>query len=229
MSVAWPTRTTDWDDAVASFLRANPDWLASHPEVYRSLRPPTRVHGEVLADHMAAMVFRERQHAAKMAELTEAVLAAGRAATAMMARVPQAVVALVTSEDLAECLAVELPHILEVDAVCLCRRDGLAPLDGHVARLERLLAHRDVLFRVSPDDALALYSEAAGLARHDVLIRLPSVGVLGLACRYSLESRLHPPRLGLQFLGQVAATILGRSASPESSVNQPMCRKMVGQ
>ena len=52
--------------AVAAFLRANPDWLADNPELYRILTPPNRVHGEALADHMAAMVHAERAHAAAM-------------------------------------------------------------------------------------------------------------------------------------------------------------------
>ena len=40
---------------VAAFLRANPGWLAEHPELYQVLAPPLRVHGEGLADHMAAI------------------------------------------------------------------------------------------------------------------------------------------------------------------------------
>ena len=62
-------------------------------------RPPRRVHGEVLADHMAAMVRAERAHAAAMAERADGVLAAGRAAAGMTARVHEAVLALIGAED----------------------------------------------------------------------------------------------------------------------------------
>ena len=45
---------------VAAFLRANPGWLSEHPELYRVLHPPRRLHGEAMADHMAAMLTLER-------------------------------------------------------------------------------------------------------------------------------------------------------------------------
>ena len=54
---------------VEGFLRANPAWLAEHPELYRVLEPPVRVHGDGVTDHMAAMlqVQRERADSAVMA------------------------------------------------------------------------------------------------------------------------------------------------------------------
>src|SRR3979409_1906144 len=85
--------------AVAAFLRANPDYLANNPDLYRILTPPTRVHGEVLADHMAAMVHAERAHAAAMEERADDVLAAGRAAAGMASRVQAAVVGLRRATD----------------------------------------------------------------------------------------------------------------------------------
>src|SRR5471032_1699868 len=91
--------------AVAAFLRANPDWLADHPDLYRILTPPTRVYGEVLADHMAAMVLAERAHAAAMEERADDVLAAGRAAAGMASRVQEAVLALLRSSDPLDCVA----------------------------------------------------------------------------------------------------------------------------
>ena len=35
-------------EAVASWLRAHPRFLADNPELYRRMAPPARVHGEVL-------------------------------------------------------------------------------------------------------------------------------------------------------------------------------------
>ncbi len=37
-------------EEVSAFLRANPHFLAEHPELYRVLAPPQRVHGDALAD-----------------------------------------------------------------------------------------------------------------------------------------------------------------------------------
>ena len=51
-----PTRAKSESAAVAAFLRANPGWLSANPELYSTLEPPRRLHGEPLADHMAAML-----------------------------------------------------------------------------------------------------------------------------------------------------------------------------
>src|SRR6185503_6724634 len=98
---------------VAAFLRANPAWLAEHPELYQVLAPPNRVHGEGLADHMAAMVRAERERA-------DFVLAAGRAAAGLAARVQDAVLALLRSRDAIDCVSNDMPGILGVDAAHLC-------------------------------------------------------------------------------------------------------------
>ena len=88
--VPWPgtasTGTPVDTESVAAFLRAHPRFLADRLELYRVLAPPVRVHGEILADHMAAMVGAERAHALAMAERADGVLAAGRAAAGMTAR-----------------------------------------------------------------------------------------------------------------------------------------------
>jgi hypothetical protein len=211
MSIAGPVRTADWDEDVASYLRANPDWLAAHPDLYRTLTPPARIHGEILADHMAAMLARERRHSGDMVVQTASVLAAGREAAAMSARVHEAVLALMTADDVAECLRAELPHVLGADVACVwsaCAKDeGERRL---AARLEGVLGGKDVAFRGAPEDAQALYEEAAGLAAHDVLIRLPEVGVLGLAGREPMGADTVQARLSLQFLGRAVAAALRR-------------------
>ncbi len=65
MTAARPLPDAAESDLVAAFLRAHPAWLAEHPELYRLLAPPRRVHGEALADHMAAMLRAERAHATR--------------------------------------------------------------------------------------------------------------------------------------------------------------------
>jgi uncharacterized protein YigA (DUF484 family) len=72
---------------VEAFLRANPAWLADHPELYRVLEPPTRVHGDGVTDHMAAMLRVQRERA-------DGLLAAGRATAGLAGRVQDAVLAL---------------------------------------------------------------------------------------------------------------------------------------
>ncbi|HTR17879.1 MAG TPA: hypothetical protein VMI52_12715 [Acetobacteraceae bacterium] len=204
---------TERDESIAAFLRANPSWLAERPELYRCLAPPQRVHGERLADHMAAMVQAERAQAAAMTAQAEAVLAACRATTALTLRVQEAVLALMRSPDPADCVAVEMPGLLGVDAATLCAegfRPGLRHLPpGHI---ERLLAGRDVAFRAMPDDAPLLHAEAALLARHDALVRVPAASptLLALACRDPWP--LSPQGAGaLGFLGRALAAALERA------------------
>lgn len=166
---------------VAAFLRANPAWLAENPALYRVLAPPRRVHGETLADHMAAMLHAERAHAALMAEQAEDVLAAGRAAVGMTERVQRAVLGLLRSRDPLDCINDEMPGILGVDAVGLCV-EGI----GVASRLRmlptgsisRLMGGRQVRFRAPTTDARLLHGEAAGLSGQDVLVAVPGHGAI---------------------------------------------------
>jgi uncharacterized protein YigA (DUF484 family) len=209
-------RAEDEPDAalVEAFLRANPHWLAERPDLYRILAPPRRVHGEHLADHMAAMVQAERTHAAAMSERADFVLAAGRAAAGLTARVQEAVLALLRSPDPVDCVTGEMPGILAVDAVHLCVEalmPGMRPVpEGTVARL---LDGRQVLFRDTATDARLLHAEAAGLAGHDVLLLVPGQGPPALLALLARDPHALEPSQGagaLAFLGRAVAAALGR-------------------
>src|SRR6478752_2476544 len=117
---------------VEAFLRANPAWLARHPELYRILEPPVRLLGDGVADHMAAMLRIQRERA-------DGLLAAGRATAVLAGRVQDAVLALFRSSDPADCVSGEMPGILEVDAAHICVEaewPGARRLpDGAIARL----------------------------------------------------------------------------------------------
>lgn len=194
---------------VAAFLRENPSWLADHPELYRVLAPPRRVHGEALADHMAAMLRAARAHAA-------GVVAAGRASAGLTARVQEAVLALIRAADTLDCLAGELPAILGLDAVVLCIE---CPLSGSGVRtvppgtVAQSLGGRDVVFRDGPANAPLLYAEAARLARCDALARVPDQEAPALLALAARDRSLLEPGQGaaaLAFLGRAAAAALLR-------------------
>ena len=202
-------------ETVAAFLRANPDWLAGNPDLYRILTPQLRVHGEVLADHMAAMVQAERAHAAAMEERADDVLAAGRAAAGMTARVQEAVLALLRASDPIDCVTGEIPSILAVDSAHLCIEaimPGTLPLpEGTVARL---LSGRQVLFRDNVTDARRLHAEASGLAGHDALVLVPAHGPPALLALLARDRTVLDPVRGagaLSFLGRAVAAAMGRS------------------
>ncbi len=192
---------------VAAFLRANPAWLAEHPELYHVLEPPARVHGEGLADHMAAMLRAQRSH-------VDGLVAAGRATAGLAARVQDAVLALLRATDPADCVSGEMPGILAVDAAHLCLEadhPGARRLpDGLV---NRLLDGRQVVFREAPTDARLLHAEAAGLARHDALVRVPGEGPPALLALLARDRHQLDPSQGagpLAFLGRAVAASLGR-------------------
>jgi hypothetical protein len=198
--------------AIEAYLRANPSFLAARPDLYRVLTPPQRVHGEALADHMAAMVRIERAHAAAQQERAELVLNAGRAAASLAERVHEAVLALIAAPDVADCVSQELPHLLGVDAAALCcetfrpRWRSLPP--GAVAAL---LRSKNVVTRDRPADAVLLHAEAALLAERDVLIRLPMREPVLLAL-VSRDPAALPGTQGTQhfaFLGRVVAALIG--------------------
>ena len=201
-------------DAVVAWLRDHPRFLTENPDLYRRLAPPARVHGEPLADHMAAMLYAERAHASAMAERADDVLAAGRAAAGLTARVQEAVLALIDTVDVVECVAAELPVVLAVDAAHLCFEDFTRPgarrLDHGTVAI--LLGSRPVLFRQAPPQTATLHGEAAPLALFDALVRVPGTpcALLALAAR---DERALDPTQGtgaLVFLGRVIAAALRR-------------------
>ena len=203
-------------DEVAAFLRANPHWLSDNPELYRVLHPPRRLHGEALADHMAAMLAREREHARAECARADSVLAAGRAAAGLAARVQEAVLALILAPDPAEFVHAELPTLLGLDAASLCAGMGGYAGGGYAGRLlptgtiARVLGQREVVFREAPADARLLHGAAAPLARVDALVRVDGGSLLALASRD--RSRLHPGQgvRPLAFLGRAVAAACER-------------------
>jgi uncharacterized protein YigA (DUF484 family) len=199
---------------VAAFLRAHPAWLAANPDLYRILAPPARVHGDRLADHMAAMVQVERAHAAAMAERADDVLAAGRAAAGLTGRVQEAVLALLRSDDPLDCITSEMPGILAMDAIHVCM-EALHPAARSLPQgtVGRLLNGRQVLFREIATDARLLHAEAAGLAGHDALVRIPGEGPPALLALLARDAGTLDPIQGagaLGFLGRAVAAALGR-------------------
>jgi hypothetical protein len=192
---------------VEAFLRANPAWLAEHPQLYHVLEPPARVHGEGLADHMAAMLRAQRAN-------VDGLLAAGRATAGLAGRVQDAVLALLRASDPADCVSGEMPGILGVDAAHLCMEGdhpGARWLPEGV--VGRLLNGHQVVFRDAPADARLLHAEAAGLARHDALVRVPGEGPAALIALLARDRHVLDPAQGagpLAFLGRAVAAALGR-------------------
>ena len=197
---------------VERYLRAHPRFLADNPDLYRVLAPPARVHGAELADHMAAMLVVERAHAGAMQEQAALVLATGRAAAGLAARVQEAVLALMQTDNAAECIAAELPALLAVDAVSLCAEQDLPGARRlPKGRVAAVFGRRAVVFGLDPDWSGAVHGEAMGLARHQALIRIPGPpALLALASRDAATLDAAQGCAALVFLGRAVAAALGR-------------------
>jgi uncharacterized protein YigA (DUF484 family) len=210
-----PLSTADLSaDHVAAYLRAHPHFLAERPELYRSLAPPQRVHGEALADHMAALLRAERAHAVAMTQRADFVLASRRAAAGLAARVQEAVLALIRADDPVECVTGEFPALLAVDAVSFCI-EALLPGARTVPEgtVGAILGSRAVVLRSDADDAPLLHGEATRLAHHEALVRVPGDGPEAMLALVSRDANVLDASQGtaaLAFLGRVVAAALGR-------------------
>lgn len=202
--------------AVERFLRDHPDFLARRPELYAALEPPRRVHGEGLADHMLAMLEKERAKArALTSELAEAI-SHGRADAGFGARVRAAVLALVAADDPLDCALAEWPSLLGVEHVTLAAEGAppppLTPLPpGTIARL--LPQGQEVALRLAPSEAPLIHAEAATLIARDALLRIamparPLLLALGARDEAALPRRGALPHLA--FLARALSAALMR-------------------
>lgn len=211
-------------EEVEAFLHANPTFLAERPGIYRALVPPRRLHGEGLADHMAAMIAAERLRTRELeAEVREA-LEAGRAGAGLSVRVRLAVLALMRAQDVMEAITQEIPALLGVEVCSLAAEPGsggdFLALPAGTRRLpagsvQRLVGRgRDAVIRQKPEDALLLHGEAAGLVARDALGRvlLPK-GPPALIALGAREARALPLRQSaalIAFLGRAVGAALSR-------------------
>jgi uncharacterized protein YigA (DUF484 family) len=203
--------------AVEAYLRDHPEFLALRPDLYRELEPPVRVHGERVADHMAAMLAAERRRLRGLEAEMTAAAQAGRAGGALTMRVRLAVLALMRSQDVVETVAQEVPALLGVETCTLLAeapdRLGIIKLPrGMVARL--LGPGRDAVVRPNPTDRELLHAEAAGLVNRDAIVRVPvwtsQPTVLAVGSRDPGALPARQSTATLIFLGRAVAAALAR-------------------
>lgn len=203
--------------AVAAFLRAHPAFLAERPELYRAIDPPRRVHGERLADHMAAMLEAERRRVGGLEAEIDAAIDAERAGHGLTIRVRLAVLALMRCADVPETVAQEIPALLGIETCTLLseapdRRGVVRLRRGDAARL--LPAGRDAVVRPAPTEAELIHREAAPLIKRDALARVPvwtgHPTLLALGARDPNALPAKQSTATLAFLGRAVAAALAR-------------------
>ena len=150
----------------------NPAWLAEHAELYQVLAPPARVHGEGLADHMAAMLAGPARARGWLLPPGRAARGPGRPACRMPCWRCCARPIRPTAS------AARCPGMLAVDAAHLCveaEQPGARRLPRRRGRAACWTGAR-WCSATRLTDAPLLHAEAAGLARYDALVRVPGEG-----------------------------------------------------
>ena len=203
--------------AVEAFLRASPAFLADRPDLYRVLDAPRRVHGERLADHMAAMLAAERRRVRGLEAEIDAAVSAERAGHGLTIRVRLAVLALMRCGDVPEAVTQEMPALLGIETCTLLSE---APDRRGVVRLPRGAAARllrpglDAAVRPAPLEAELIHQEAAPLVKRDALVRVPvwtdEPTLLALGARDPNALPARQSTANLAFLGRAVAAALAR-------------------
>jgi len=204
-------------EAVAEFLRAHPDFLASQPDLYWALEPPVRIHGERIADHMAAMIAAGRRRMRAIEAELLANVSARRVDLHLSAQIRLAVMALMRAHDIVDAVTEELPALLGIETCTLLSeapdRPGVIKLPrGAVTRL--VGRGRDALVRAAPTEVELLHQSAAPLVVRDALVRVPTWNsqptLLALGARDPASLSTKQPTATLAFLGRVVGAALAR-------------------
>lgn len=221
MNDGGPVRTDDpgQAEAVARFLRDHPDFLADRPDLYRSLTPPRRVHGDRLADHMQARIEAVRAELGTLERQLADAAEAGRDGASLTTAVRQAVLALIRAPDPVETVTQEWPALLNLACASLAAEpDPFVPPPAGVRLLPKgmvaqlLGPGREAIVRATPGEQRLLHGEAAPLVARDALVRVdlpggrPALLVLGARAVHALPLRQSAATLG--FLGRALGAAL---------------------
>ncbi len=207
---------------IIAYLHRHPDFLDSHPEALRLLRPPTREIGKDVVDFQHFQIERLRRDLARVNLEHRTLIAASRGNLASQGRVHKAVIAILAApsfEQLLQTVTTDLGVLLDVDVVTIGVESTAAPagrlsLHGiHLLKagaVDALLGpERPALLRADAAGEAALFGSAAGLVRSQALLRLTfgrgaPVGLLCIGTRQ--PGRFHPG-LGTEMLGFLARAL----------------------
>lgn len=194
---------------VAAYLAAHPGFLAERPALYRALHPPRRVHGETLADHMAALLVAARAETGLVAD-------AARLGLDLTIRSATAIAALIGAADVLGVVAAEWPALLGLECASLAAEEAPSPglRDLPAGSVARLTEGREVLMRDHPPEAAILHGEAHALVVRDALVRLPGPRprLLVLGAREAGRLPARGATASLRLLAQALARALDGTA-----------------
>jgi uncharacterized protein YigA (DUF484 family) len=202
-------------ERVADYLRANPEFLADHPDLMGVLVPPGQSSGNVV-DFQQAMVTRLREENEKLRSAQDYLVTTDRNNQSIQARVHDSVLAILRAqsfETMIQTVTADLAVLLDVDAVTIGVETGDVPIPKAYAAGIRALpngavdamlgANRDVLLCADINGDPRLFASAAGLVRSQALCRLKAstqapAGLLALGSR---KPDAFQPGQGTELLG----------------------------
>ena len=178
-------------DAVANYLRAHPDFLTDHPDLFRILTTPSRwEEGDTLVDLQSVMLEKLREESQELKDAANLLISTTRSNMMIQTRTHAGIVAVLGAEGLENLIHVicyDLPMLLDVDAVSLCFETGDQGSDelgnGDIRYLspgvvDSVLGGADKfakLMETTIDDG-AVFGEAAGIVQSAALVRLSPGG-----------------------------------------------------
>jgi uncharacterized protein YigA (DUF484 family) len=211
-------REIDARDVIA-YLHRHPDFLDSHPEAVRLLRPPSREIADGVVDFQHFLFERQRRELARLNTEYRNLIAVSRGNLASQNRVHKAALTILAAPSFGQLLQIvttDLAVLLDVDVVTIAVENiaGVTPrfnVQGiHLlpaGAVERLFGEdKTVLYEADIAGDPALFGSGAGLVRSQALLRLrfgreTPTGLLCIGTRK--PGRFHPG-LGAELLGFLA-------------------------
>ncbi|HZK89636.1 MAG TPA: DUF484 family protein [Stellaceae bacterium] len=217
---------------VLAYLRRHPDFLESHPEAVRLLRPPGREIGDGVVDFQRFLYERQRGELARLNTEYRHLIAVSRGNLASQNRVHKAALTVLAAPSFGQLLQIvttDLAVLLDVDVVTIAVENiaGVSPrlnVQGiHLlpaGTVEEVLGEdKAVVYQADTAGDAVLFGAAAGLVRSQALVRLRfgRETPTGLLCIGTRKMGRFHPGLGtelLGFLGRIVGFSIGLWLNP---------------
>ena len=209
---------------VEDYLRAHPDFLYRHQDLFQILTPPARELGDGVTDLQQAMISHLRRQIAKTEDLAQILIDNSRDNLTSQNQIHDCVLALLsatTFQELVEITTTDLGVILGLDVVALCVETG-EDLDLGIRGLQHVSpgliddyvgGQKGILLRSQTSGDPEIYGGAAPLITSDALVRLdisPEIAPAMLAFGSREAERFNENQATelLHFLGRTMAELI---------------------
>ncbi|WP_259781104.1 DUF484 family protein [Aestuariispira ectoiniformans] len=212
------------DAQVKAYLRAHPDFLVRHADLFRTLTPPARELGDGITDLQQAMIDYLREQVSKTEDLAQLLIDNSRDNLTSQTQIHECVLGLLAAasfEELIETVTTDLAVYLNLDVAALCieAEDGLGlEIDGlrsvSPGTVDALVPEEHpVDLRGEINGSPEIFGGAAPLIESQALVRLniaPNTPAALLAFGSRDPQRFNATQATelLQFLGHALAELI---------------------